>query len=79
MADASSTGPIGRPLPRRNARRFVAGRGRYVDDIVLPRMVHVAFVRSPVAHGRIVGIDTAEAASMPGVVRVVTGRDLLAV
>jgi carbon-monoxide dehydrogenase large subunit len=77
MADAASDGPIGRPLPRRNARRLVAGRGRYVDDIVLPRMVHVAFVRSPVAHGRIAGIDTAEAAAMPGVVRIVTGRDLL--
>jgi carbon-monoxide dehydrogenase large subunit len=75
--DAKSDGPIGRPVPRRNARRLVAGRGRYVDDIVLPRMVHVAFVRSPVAHGRVVAIDVAEAAVLPGVVRVVTGRDLV--
>ena len=77
MADVKTDGPIGRALPRRNARRLVAGRGRYVDDIVLPRMVHVAFVRSPVAHGRIVSIGTADAAALPGVVRVVTGRDLI--
>ena len=77
MAEVKSDGPIGRPLPRRNAKRLVAGRGRYVDDIVLPRLVHVAFVRSPVAHGRIVAIDTTEAAAMPGVVRAVTGADLV--
>jgi carbon-monoxide dehydrogenase large subunit len=77
MAETKTAGPIGRALPRRNARRFVAGRGRYVDDIVLPRMVHVAFVRSPVAHGHIAGIDAGAALAIPGVVRVVTGRDLV--
>ncbi|MGE5146111.1 MAG: xanthine dehydrogenase family protein molybdopterin-binding subunit [Candidatus Eiseniibacteriota bacterium] len=79
MAETKTDGVIGRAVPRRNAKRLVAGRGRYVDDIVLPRMVHVAFVRSPVAHGRIVSIDAAEAGAMPGVVRVVTGRDLVEV
>ena len=69
--------PIGQPIPRQAARRLVGGRGRYVDDIVLPRMAHVAFVRSPVAHGRIVRIETTEAAAAPGVIRVVTGRDLI--
>ena len=73
----SGRGPIGEPVPRHHARRLVAGRGRYVDDIVLPRMVHIAFVRSPHAHGRIVSLDTVEAAAAPGVIRVITGRDLI--
>ena len=44
---------IGRSIPRPNARKLVEGRGQYVDDLVLPRMVHVAFVRSPHAHAKI--------------------------
>ena len=69
-------GEIGRPVPRRRARRLAHGRGRYTDDLVLARMLHVAFVRSPYAHAGIAGIDAAEAAARPGVVRVVTGADL---
>jgi carbon-monoxide dehydrogenase large subunit len=71
-----SDGPIGRAVPRANARRLAAGRGRYADDLVLPRMVHLAFVRSPHAHARIGRIDAAAAARAPGVVRVITGADL---
>ena len=67
---------IGRTVPRPNARRLVEGRGRYVDDIVLPRMLHVAFVRSPHAHAEIRAIDTAAAAAVPGVRRVFTGSDI---
>ncbi|MEK9662366.1 MAG: hypothetical protein VW644_11645, partial [Alphaproteobacteria bacterium] len=67
---------IGRSVPRPNAKRLVAGRGRYVDDLTLPRMLHIAFVRSPYAHARIVSIDSREAATMPGVVRIVTATDL---
>ena len=67
---------IGKTVPRPNAGRLVQGRGRYVDDIVLPRMVHVAFVRSPVAHGRIAGIDAEAAKAVKGVLRVFTGADL---
>jgi carbon-monoxide dehydrogenase large subunit len=67
---------IGRSAPRPNAPRLAAGRGRYVDDIQLPRMVHLAFLRSPYAHARIGAIDIAEAAAMPGVVRVLTGADI---
>ena len=70
---------LGKSVPRQAALRLVAGRGRYVDDISLPRMVHLAFVRSPVAAGRIGHIDTAAAAALPGVVRVFTGADLLGV
>jgi carbon-monoxide dehydrogenase large subunit len=67
---------IGRSVPRPNARRLVAGRGRYVDDLTLPRMLHVAFARSPYAHAKIGAMDTTEAAAMPGVVRIVTGAEL---
>ena len=67
---------VGRSLSRPSARRAVAGRGTYTDDIALPRMVHAAFVRSPHAHAKILRIDTAEAEAMPGVVLVMTGAAL---
>ncbi|WP_371036772.1 xanthine dehydrogenase family protein molybdopterin-binding subunit [Rhodosalinus sp. FB01] len=67
---------IGKTVPRPNAEKLVQGRGRYVDDIVLPRMVHVAFVRSPVAHARISGLDAEAAKAVKGVLRVFTGADL---
>ncbi|MCL6646356.1 MAG: hypothetical protein K6U88_15600 [Dehalococcoidia bacterium] len=72
----ASGGYIGAPLARANAARLLAGRGRYVDDIHLPRTVHAAFVRSPHAHARIVSIETAAAAAAPGVVRIVTGAEV---
>ncbi len=68
--------PIGSALPRDRAKRLLAGRGQFVDDIQLPRMLHLAFVRSPYPHARIRSIDSTEAAAMPGVVRVVTAADL---
>ncbi|MGI9520090.1 MAG: xanthine dehydrogenase family protein molybdopterin-binding subunit [Hyphomicrobiaceae bacterium] len=67
---------IGRSIPRPDAKRLLQGRGQYVDDLQLPRMVHAAFVRSPFAHARIGSIDTTAANAMPGVVAVFTGRDL---
>jgi carbon-monoxide dehydrogenase large subunit len=67
---------IGRSVPRPNLARLTQGRGLYVSDVVLPRMAHVAFLRSPYAHARIVSIDTAEARAMPGVLRVATAADL---
>src|SRR5438105_15396725 len=67
---------IGRSVPRPNLARLVEGRGQYVDDVVLPRMVHVAFVRSPHAHAKILAIDTSAAQKMPGVLRVFAGVDL---
>jgi aerobic carbon-monoxide dehydrogenase large subunit len=67
---------IGRTVPRPNLARLMQGRGQYVTDIVLPRMVHVAFARSPYAHARIRHIDGGEAKSMPGVIAVVTGAEL---
>ena len=67
---------IGKSVPRPNARKLVEGRGQYVDDMLLPRMVHVAFVRSPHPHAKIGKIDGAAALAVPGVLRVFTGADL---
>ena len=67
---------IGRSVPRPNLARLTQGRGQYVTDVVLPRMVHVAFVRSPYAHARIAKIDSAAARKAAGVVAVVTGSEL---
>src|SRR5881296_1197145 len=67
---------IGRSVPRPNLARLTQGRAQYVSDVTLPRMAHVAFVRSPYAHARIQAIDTAAARKAPGVVAVVTGAEL---
>ena len=67
---------IGRSVPRPNLARLLQGRGEYVSDMVLPRMVHVVFVRSPHAHARILEIDTTAAKAMSGVVAIVTGGEL---
>src|SRR5579872_4713842 len=70
---------IGRSVPRPNLHRLTQGRGQYVSDVTLPRMGHVAFVRSPHAHARINSIATAAAEKSPGVIAVVTGAELVKV
>ena len=67
---------VGRSMLRREDHRLLTGRGQFVADLVLPGMLHAVFVRSQHAHGRIRAIDAAEAAAMPGVVRVLTGEEL---
>src|SRR5262245_10478201 len=67
---------IGRSVPRPNLARLAQGRGQYVSDVTLPRMAHVAFVRSPHAHARIRTIDAGEAKHAAGVLAVVTGAEL---
>ena len=67
---------VGQPLLRREDYRFLTGQGRYLDDIVIPGALHAHFVRSPHAHARIRAIDVEAARKAPGVVRVVTGRDV---
>src|SRR4029453_14383149 len=64
---------IGRAVPRPNIARLTQGRAQYVSDVTLPRMAHVAFVRSPYAHARITAIDTAAAKKAPGVIAVWVG------
>ena len=67
---------IGSPRRRKEDQRLITGRTRYTDNIVLPGMLHLAMVRSPFAHATITTIDTHEATSSPGVVAVLTGRDV---
>ena len=59
-------GGVGHSVRRKEDDRFIQGAGRYVDDIVLPGMLHLALLRSPVPHARIVSIDTTAAAQVPG-------------
>lgn len=66
---------IGHSLPRVEDDRLLDGAGRFVDDIVLPRMVHLAVLRSSHAHGRIVSLDIAAARMVPGVIDVFTAAD----
>ena len=67
---------VGRPRRTKEDRRFIAGRGKYVADIRLPGMKHVALIGSPHASARILSIDTQAALVMPGVVAVLTGDEL---
>jgi carbon-monoxide dehydrogenase large subunit len=66
---------IGQRVQRKEDARFLTGQGRYVGDLRLPEMAYAAFLRSPHAHARIRGIDTAAATAMPGVLRILTGAD----
>jgi aerobic carbon-monoxide dehydrogenase large subunit len=69
--------PIGfGSLPRKEDARLIRGQGRYLDDISLREMLHGAVLRRPLAHARIVSIDTSAALALPKVHAVVTGRDL---
>ena len=70
------TAPIGLSVKRREDRRFLTGRGRFVDDVRLPRLVHAAIVRSPHAHARVVDVNARRARALPGVVAVLTIADL---
>jgi carbon-monoxide dehydrogenase large subunit len=64
------------PMKRKEDPRFVRGQGRYIDDLKLPGMLHGAVLRSPLAHARIVSIDTSAALAHPKVRAVITGADL---
>jgi aerobic carbon-monoxide dehydrogenase large subunit len=65
---------IGHSLKRKEDDRFIRGKGTYLDDVTLPGMLHMAILRSPLAHAKINSIDTERAAALPGVVAVVTGE-----
>jgi carbon-monoxide dehydrogenase large subunit len=67
---------IGKRMPRKEDLRLLTGLARFMDDIEIPRALHACFVRSPHAHARIKSIDTEKALAVPGVVAVVTGKDL---
>jgi carbon-monoxide dehydrogenase large subunit len=73
---AVAGGYIGTAVPRPTAKRHLEGRGTYVDDIVLARLAHVVYLRSPLAHARIGRIDADDARAMPGVIAIVDGRQI---
>jgi carbon-monoxide dehydrogenase large subunit len=68
---------IGQSFKRVEDPRLITGEGRYVDDVQLPRMCYAAILRSPYAHARIRHIDASKALQTPGVVTVITGKDIL--
>jgi aerobic carbon-monoxide dehydrogenase large subunit len=76
VAEPEASRWVGGGLKRKEDPALLTGQGRYVDDIALPGMLWLAFVRSPVAHAAIAGIDTAAAKELPGVKAVFTGQDL---
>ncbi|HSJ28079.1 MAG TPA: xanthine dehydrogenase family protein molybdopterin-binding subunit, partial [Acidimicrobiia bacterium] len=67
---------VGRRVPRKEDHHLITGRGRYVGDIHLPRMIEAAVLRSPIAHGNIIHLDTSPARGLEGVVSVATAGDL---
>ncbi|MGZ3552105.1 MAG: aerobic carbon-monoxide dehydrogenase large subunit [Vulcanimicrobiaceae bacterium] len=69
---------IGVSMKRKEDPRFIRGKGRYLDDIVLPGMLYLALVHSPYPHARILKIDKSAALALPGVKAVITGEDLVA-
>jgi carbon-monoxide dehydrogenase large subunit len=77
-AETSSNGGlfVGRSMRRKEDPRLITGRASYVEDIVVPGMLHAAYVRSEEAHARIVSIDTTVVLDRPGVVAVFTGEDI---
>src|SRR5215207_8642026 len=76
MPEATAIRGIGHSVRRKEDPRFLRGLGNYVDDVKLPGMLFMDIVRSPYAHAKILNIDSSEALKVPGVVAVVTGKEL---
>jgi hypothetical protein len=76
--DEIKIGGMGASRRRVEDNRFIRGKGNYVDDIVLPGMLHMEILRSPLAHARIRSIDASKAWAMPGVRLVLTGETMAA-
>jgi len=74
--EAKSAGALGVAMKRKEDPRFIQGQGRYVDDLTFPGMIYAAIVRSPYAHATIASIDISDAMKVPGVIAVITGKDL---
>jgi carbon-monoxide dehydrogenase large subunit len=75
-ADLAPAKEVGQPRRRKEDARLITGKTTWTDNMVLPGMLHLAVVRSPVAHARITGVDVSAAQQAPNVVAVYTGRDL---
>jgi aerobic carbon-monoxide dehydrogenase large subunit len=75
-APAAAAPEIGKERRRKEDQRLITGRTRFTDNLSLPGMLHLAMVRSPYAHAKIVSIDTTAANDSPNVYEVLTGKDL---
>ena len=78
MALSTSQTSIGKPVRRKEDMRLLTGAGSFTDDVNLPDQAYAIFVRSPHAHARIRNLDVGRALAQPGVIAVLSGRDLLA-
>lgn len=76
---STTNGMIGKSVKRVEDKRFITGKGRYTDDIVLPLQTYASFVRSPYAHAKILEVDLNIAQAMPGVLAIYTGADVAAI
>jgi carbon-monoxide dehydrogenase large subunit len=76
LRTTADVGGMGHSLRRKEDPRFIRGKGTYVDDVQLPGMLWLDLVRSPHAHAKIVKIDASRALATPGVIAVITGKDL---
>jgi carbon-monoxide dehydrogenase large subunit len=76
VTEQRPTGEVGSPRRRKEDRRLITGRTRWTDNLALPGMLHMAMVRSPMAHARVTSIDVSAAKASPGVVAVLTGADI---
>ena len=74
--DSAAIGGMGHRVKRKEDARFLRGKGHYIDDIKLPGMLYMDIVRSPYAHAMIKSIDASKALALPGVLAVITGKDL---
>lgn len=74
--EVTELSPLGKAIKRKEDPRLIRGQGRYLDDIVLPKMLYLALARSPYAHARITSIRLDQAYAVPGVVAIITGEDL---
>ena len=73
---SAAIGGMGHSMKRKEDPRFLQGKGNYVEDVNLPGMLWMDIVRSPYAHAKIVSIDSSKALAIPGVLAVITGKDL---
>ena len=73
---STTNGLIGKSVKRVEDKRFITGRGKYTDDIILPLQTYASFVRSPYAHAKILSVDANAAKNMPGVIAIYTGADV---
>src|ERR671929_513935 len=76
MPEAPTVQGLGHSVRRKEDPRFLRGKGTYIDDVKLPGMLYMDIVRSPYAHARITHIDASRALAKPGVLAVITGKDL---